>query len=94
MTTARRFAMTTQQQQRRMEPRPSTRCGTGDDLAERIRGQVERRAPGRIRDLEVDTIGGRVVLRGRSRTFYVKQLAQQAVLDLGPSLLDNRIVVG
>ena len=68
----------------------------GNELAGVIRGQIERRAGGRIRDLHVSSRGGRIVLRGRSRTHYAKQLAQQAVLDVaeGPPDLTNRIVVG
>ena len=69
---------------------------TGNELAGVIRGQIERRAGGRIRDLHVSSRGGRIVLRGRSRTHYAKQLAQQAALDVaeGPPDLTNRIVVG
>ena len=68
----------------------------GDELAGAIRGQIERRAGGRIRDLHVSSRGGRIVLRGRPRTHYAKQLAQQAVLDVagGPPDVTNRIVVG
>ena len=53
-----------------------------DGLIELIRERVERLACGRIRDLDVACDGGRVILKGRSRTQYAKQLAQQAVLDL------------
>ncbi len=66
-----------------------------DGPAVLIRDRVERLAGGRIRDLEVVCHGGRVVLRGRSRTQHAKQVAQQAVLDLagqGPALA-NRIEV-
>ena len=67
-----------------------------EELVGVIRGQIERRAGGRIRDLDVSSRGGRIVLRGRSRTHYAKQLAQQAALDVteGPPDLTNRIVVG
>lgn len=67
-----------------------------DGLAVLIRARVERVACGRIRDLEVDCNGGRVILRGRSRTQYAKQLAQQAALDLSGDrpALANRIEVG
>ncbi len=66
------------------------------DLAVLILADVERSACGRIRDLSVACSGGRVTLRGRSRTQYAKQMAQQAVLDLddAPALLSNRIEVG
>lgn len=74
----------------------TARSGRDEDLAGLIRDRVERRACGRILDLEVACSGGRVTLRGRSRTHYAKQLAQQAVLDLdrGPAALFNRIEVG
>ncbi len=69
--------------------------GAEEDLAVLIRAQVERRAGGRIRDLDVACSGGRVTLRGWSRTQYVKQLAHQAVLELacGRTELANRIEV-
>ena len=67
-----------------------------DRMARVIRARVERVACGRIRDLDVACAGGRVILRGRSRTQYAKQLAQQAVLDLPGDRpeLANRIEVG
>ena len=65
------------------------------DLAERIEGQIERKASGRIRDLHVDCDKDLITLRGRSRTYHAKQLALQAVLDLtdGHTTLTNLIVV-
>jgi hypothetical protein len=64
-------------------------------LAERIEGCIERRASGRIRDLHVVCSEDAIILKGRSRTYHDKQLAQQAVLDLtdGFPLLTNQIVV-
>ena len=86
--------MWTQQTGKYDERREPDRAG--EELAGVIRVQIERRAGGRIRDLHVSSRGGRIVLRGRSRTHYAKQLAQQAVLDVaeGPPDLTNRIVVG
>jgi hypothetical protein len=65
------------------------------ELAERIEGYIERKASGRIRDLHVVCSDGMIILRGRSRTYHAKQLAQQAALDLtdGYPLLANQIVV-
>jgi hypothetical protein len=65
------------------------------DLAGLVLAQVARRACGRILDLEVDCTDGRITLRGRARTYYAKQLAQQAVLDLaiGRPELSNWIEV-
>ena len=69
--------------------------GSNQDLADRIEGHIERRASGRIRDLHVVCSDDAIILRGRSRTYHAKQLAQQAVLDLtdGHPLLTNQIVV-
>jgi osmotically-inducible protein OsmY len=66
------------------------------ELAGYVLAQVARRSCGRILDLEVECEGGRITLRGRARTHYAKQLAQQAVLDLslGSSELANWIEVG
>ena len=65
-------------------------------LSERIECHIERRLCGRIFGLHIDCSGDRVVLRGRSRTYHAKQLAQEAVLDLtgGAPRLVNEIVVG
>jgi len=66
------------------------------ELAEQIEGQIERRASGRIRDLQVVCSDDTIILMGRSRTYHAKQLAQQVVLDLtdGHPALANQIVVG
>jgi len=65
------------------------------NLAERIEGQITRRAAGQILDLHVFERGGRVVLSGRCRTYHAKQLAQEAALDLtgGRPALANEIEV-
>ncbi len=69
--------------------------GGHQELARYIQGHVDRAAGGRIRDLEVECTDDRILLRGRSRTYHAKQIAQQAVLDLtdGHPLLANQIVV-
>ena len=68
---------------------------THQELAQYIEGHVNRVSNGRIRDLHVDYTDDRILLRGRSRTYHAKQVAQQAVLDLtdGHPLLANQIVV-
>jgi hypothetical protein len=65
-------------------------------LSERIESHIERRLCGRIYDLHIVCSGDLVVLRGRSRTYHAKQLAQEAVLDLtgGAPRLVNEIAVG
>jgi len=75
--------------------KPSGPLQVGADLAERIQGYIERKACGRIRDLQVVCLDDLIILQGRSRTYHAKQLAQEAVLDLtrGKPLLANQIVV-
>jgi len=78
-----------------MDARRSGRTRNVEGLAERLEGDIERRASGRIRDLHVVCSADSIVLQGRSRTYHAKQLAQQAVLDLtdGRQSLSNEIVV-
>jgi len=65
------------------------------ELGRRIEAQITQLACGRIRDLQVTCSEGRVTLRGRTSTYYAKQLAQQAALDAATheSQLANLIVV-
>lgn len=49
-----------------------------------IERRVRARSYGRIRRLHVALRDGRVVLRGRSETYYAKQLAQQGARELVP----------
>ena len=80
----------------RMDVTRRGQSGRDDGLAGLIRARVDQRASGRIRDLDVACRGGRITLRGRSRTQYAKQLAHQAVLDFAgiDSELANQIEVG
>jgi len=77
------------------EPRRAPRPRSGQELARRIEGHIDRKACGRIRDLHVVCSDDAIILQGRSRTYHAKQLAQQAALDLtdGFPLLTNQIVV-
>jgi len=63
--------------------------------SEGIVRHIARGAWGRIYDLRVECDGRQLVLRGRSRTHYAKQLAQQAALELAASTtrVVNRISV-
>jgi response regulator RpfG family c-di-GMP phosphodiesterase len=47
----------------------------------RLECLIERRTGGRIRNLHVETIEGRVIVHGRSHSHHVKQLALAAVLE-------------
>jgi len=63
-----------------------------------LQDQLERcilsRTGRRIFDLRIEVEPERVVLRGRSPSYYVKQLAQHGVRELLPSVaLENAIVV-
>jgi hypothetical protein len=56
--------------------------------------RVQTRTGRRIRDLAVELLPERVVLRGYAATYHVKQLAQQGVRELLPSIrLENAITV-
>jgi hypothetical protein len=56
--------------------------------------RVQTRTGRRIRDLAVELLPERVVLRGSAATYHVKQLAQQSVRELLPSIrLENAILV-
>ena len=55
---------------------------------------VQTRTGRRIRDLAIECTPEVVVLRGRTTTFYLKQLAQTGIRDLLPQVrLENDIVV-
>ena len=51
------------------------------DLVDRLEMHIARRTGGQVRDLCVVAIDDRLILRGRSRTYHAKQLAQEAALD-------------
>ncbi len=55
---------------------------------------VRTRSFGRVRDLHLELSGSGLILHGRTTSYYVKQLAQQAVLEAGAlPLLANEIEV-
>jgi DNA-binding response OmpR family regulator len=47
----------------------------------RLECSIVRRTGNRVRDLRVETVDGRVIVRGRSDSHHVKQLALAAVLE-------------
>jgi len=51
-------------------------------LAEAIKRRIMVRTWGRIQSLEVEQMGGGVVIRGGAPCYYLKQLALQGVLDV------------
>jgi len=63
-------------------------------LAEEIEGLVQRRTGGQIRGLHVEVYQDRVIISGRTSTYYSKQLAQHAAMDAaGHECLSNEIEV-
>ena len=61
---------------------------------EAIERAIRLRTSGQIRDLHVDLSDGELILTGRTSTYYTKQLATHAVLDLVDDLgLSNDIEV-
>lgn len=64
-------------------PRPTrVKPRENEELAFTLERQVRRRTGGRIRQLSVSVSPGRIVVRGISHTFYSKQLALHAVLEV------------
>jgi len=52
-----------------------------NEMADRVMAAIIRRTCGQVRELHVEANDDQVVLTGRSRTYHVKQLAQEAVLN-------------
>jgi hypothetical protein len=66
--------------------------------AEELLHELERlvlvRTSRRVRDLHIEVSAERVVLRGRTSSFYIKQLAQHGVREILPHCaLENTIAV-
>jgi hypothetical protein len=55
--------------------------GSAADDVGAIETHVQSRLRGRVREFRLVESGGRLVLLGQARTYYAKQLAQQAVLE-------------
>jgi hypothetical protein len=63
------------------------RLGTaGLDFEEALERQIRQRTWDRVHQLRVERQGDRVIVRGCSSSYYVKQLALLAVQELCPSL--------
>lgn len=73
----------------------SIESAPAESLREQITRLVQSRTGGRIHALSVDVIGGEVVISGRTTTYYLKQLATHAALDLAGQFtsLSNHIAV-
>lgn len=64
------------------------------DLLSELEKLVEQRTHRRIRDLHIEVADDSVVLKGRAKSYHVKQLAQHGILDVMPKVrLVNAIEV-
>jgi hypothetical protein len=64
-----------------MNEQPVAICDSHDSVRQ-IEQLVLRRLNGRVRSLKLTVRDDGLVLRGHSRTYYAKQLAQHAVMEL------------
>jgi hypothetical protein len=65
------------------------------DLSIELHTRVLARTGRRVRNLIIELLPERVVLRGEAANFHVKQLAQHGVREVLPEVrLENAIVVG
>jgi hypothetical protein len=73
----------------------SMRGGLAESLADQIARLVQSKTGGRIAGLTVSVAGTDVIISGRTTTYYLKQLATHAALDLTGTFatLTNDIVV-
>jgi hypothetical protein len=53
-----------------------------EQMAESLRSRIVERTGGRVRDVRVECVGGQFVVRGRSPSYFLKQLALEATRDL------------
>ena len=64
-------------------------------LRQELETQVKARTGSRIRNLQVELLPERVIVRGRASSYHVKQLALAGVRDVLPEVnMDNAIIVG
>jgi hypothetical protein len=73
----------------------SIRSGAAESLENQITRLVQSRTGGRIRGLSVVVVDRDVIISGRTPTYYLKQLATHAALDLAGQFatLTNDIAV-
>jgi hypothetical protein len=66
--------------------------GAGDLVL--LEARVRWEVGSRVQELQLTVEGNRLVLRGRTHSYYIKQLAQQAILQMTPlQLIRNEIEV-
>ena len=72
---------------------PRIDLGTADGVTE-LEAHVQCRLGGQIREFRLVMADKGLILRGHARTYYVKQLAQHAVMEAtGLPILANEIEV-
>ena len=64
-----------------------------DQLATSIERAVRRETSGGVRNLHVEVGRGGIILQGLCDTFYCKQLAQHAAMEISDDTLTNQIKV-
>lgn len=74
-----------------METMTAARTATmSDELIRRVDLQTSRQ----VQNLQIDCAGGRIVVTGQSRTYYIKQLVTQAIVASFPAMqIRNEIAV-
>jgi hypothetical protein len=50
-------------------------------LEQAVKDRIAQRTAGRVRDLEVSLVAGRIEVRGRTTSFHLKQLAIHGALE-------------
>lgn len=64
------------------------------DFASHVEGHILNRLTGRLRNLEVIVRDEGLIIRGYSRTYHAKQLAQHAAAEVSPlPIVANEIEV-
>jgi len=48
--------------------------------------QIVKRTWGRVRNLRVEQVDGRIVVHGSTPSYYIKQLVLEAIRDLNPTI--------
>jgi hypothetical protein len=67
---------------------------TAPNLSELLLQRISKWTGRRVRNLSIEVGGGRIVLRGKAKSFHIKQLAQRGVQEIMPNAkLENAIVV-
>jgi len=72
---------------------PTTRLDA-KDLAKKIKSTFDQMGYRSLRDVHCETDGDRITLKGKTTTFYLKQLAQETASRVaGVDSVDNQIEV-